>query len=133
MRKHLIAIPVAFLAIAFAACAGLAAQSAPESGPLTGTWQCISHGGQNGDLPFTLTLQQNGETVTGSVASSIGNAELGSSTFKNNHLHIVINGENDSYVLEAIYKSGRLKGTWGMNGSQEKGAWEGKKSAQATQ
>jgi len=39
-----------------------------KPGPATGTWECQSHGGPNGDMTFTLYLEQNGDTVTGSVS-----------------------------------------------------------------
>ena len=30
------------------AALGLAAEKKPKSGPLTGTWECVSHGGPQG-------------------------------------------------------------------------------------
>lgn len=132
MRRVLIATSLVCLALAFMVSSRSAAQGQKSAEPavLTGTWQCMSHGGQNGDLPFTLTLQQDGENVSGHVSSSIGDADLSSSTFKDDHLHIVIAGENTSYVLEASYQAGKLSGTWASSGTKEKGRWEGKKAAQ---
>lgn len=36
-----------------------------KPGKLTGTWECLAHGGPQGDLPFTLHLEHSGESVTG--------------------------------------------------------------------
>ena len=44
-------------------------QRKPKPGPLTGTWECILTGGTEGDLAFTLYLEQEKEIVTGTTAS----------------------------------------------------------------
>jgi hypothetical protein len=93
---------------------------------LTGTWRCMSHGGSQGTMQFTLDLEQNGTTVTGSVSSPIGDADISSATFKNNTLHIEINGNDTQYVLTAKYDHGKLAGGWRAT-SGEKGTWTGEK------
>jgi hypothetical protein len=35
-----------------------------KSDPLTGTWDCMSHGSSQGDVPFTLQLELDNENVT---------------------------------------------------------------------
>jgi hypothetical protein len=98
-----------------------------ESHALTGTWQCMSHGGTQGNMQFTLDLEQNGTTVTGSVSSPLGDADISSATFKNNTLHIEINGDDTQYVLTGKYSDGKLSGNWSST-SGEKGTWDGKKA-----
>jgi len=104
--------------------------------PLTGTWQGILRGGENGDIPFTLHLQQSGEAVRGWISSSLGSTALTSVSFANNHLKIEIDASEGQYNLIAIIKDGRLAGTWDQNG-QQKGDWEAKKggdhAAESTQ
>jgi hypothetical protein len=105
-----------------------------KPGPATGTWECTSHGGPNGDMSFTLYLEQNGDTVTGSVSSPIGSTELTTATFKKKVLEIHIDTPQGNYVLTGKLNKGQLSGTWsvdsGAGGEKTSGAWEGKKSAQ---
>ena len=115
------------LAVAALTTIALASSSKPKPGPLTGTWDCTSHGGPNGDMAFTLTLEQTGETVTGSVSSPIGSTDLSESTFKKNKLEIHIDGGEAKYLLTGTYKKGDLSGEWSTD-SDLKGTWEGKKS-----
>lgn len=103
----------------------LAQDSKTKLGPLTGTWQCMAHGGPNGDLPFTLYLQQQNETVTGSVSSPLGDTDLSSATFNKNALEIHIDSPDRSYLLTAKLQNGELSGDWSTDAGQ-KGTWEGK-------
>jgi uncharacterized membrane protein len=116
--------------LALAQDAKPAAQSKAKGGPVAGTWQCTAHGGTNGDTAFTLYLDQDHETVTGSVSSSMGDAEIDSATFKDGALEIHINGGDESYVLSGKLQNGQLSGQW-SGGNTEKGTWEGKKSDDA--
>ena len=96
-----------------------------KPGPLTGTWECTSHGGPQGDQPFTLYLEQQAETVTGSVSSPMGSAELSSATFKSKNLEIHIDSPDGEYLLSGkMVKKGALSGQWSHE--DLKGTWEGK-------
>lgn len=127
---------ITWLAICLAlACLGLArlAVAAPASSnaePLTGTWQCMSHGGSQGNMAFTLDLQQTGENVSGSVSSPLGDTDLTSATFKGDTLQIEIDGEDTQYHLTAKYANGKLSGTWSTS-SGGRGTWEGKKAGKS--
>ncbi len=102
----------------------------PKPGPMTGTWECTAHGSSQGDLPFTLTLEQAGETVTGSVESPMGGAPISSATFtKKKNLEIHIDTPNGTYLLTGVLKKGKLSGEWTHD--PEKGTWEGSKKAAA--
>ncbi|MGH9343628.1 MAG: hypothetical protein ACRD19_07705 [Terriglobia bacterium] len=128
MKKHAIGL---LACIAVCCLATLAVASSNEQAPLTGTWQCVSHGGQQGDMTFTLTFQQDNQSVSGHVSSQLGDADFSSGTFKNNHLHFVIEGDSDSYDLNADYKDGKLTGTWTTTVSGHKGTWEGQKAPES--
>ena len=104
--------------------------SKSKGGPVAGTWTCTAHGGTNGDIPFTLYLEQDNETVTGSVSSSMGDAEFSSASFKDGTLELHIDGGDETYVLTGKLQNGQLSGQW-KNGDTEKGTWEGKKGADA--
>ncbi len=112
-------------------CFAGAKEKTPKSGPLTGTWDCVSHGGPQGDMPFTLHLEQNKETVTGSVDSPIGGTQISSGTFKKKNLEIHIKTPQTEYLLTAKLKKNQLSGQW-SGGTDLKGTWEGKKAAQST-
>lgn len=116
------------LAILGLASLVLAADDKPKPGPLTGTWQCTSHGGPQGDMEFTLYLEQNQEDVTGSVSSPLGSADLTSASFKKDKLEIHIDTPDTKYLLTATHKKGQLAGEWSA-GEDQKGTWEGKKTS----
>jgi len=104
----------------------LQAKEKTNSSPLAGTWQCLAHGGQNGDVAFTLYLQQTSEGFTGTVSAPQGDADLTSVTFKDNQLKIAIDTGEDNYSLSATLADGKLTGEWSRNG-QKQGTWEGRK------
>ena len=105
-------------------------QARSKGGPVAGTWQCTAHGGTNGDIPFTLYLEQDNDAVTGSVSSSMGDAEIASATFKDGALEIHIDGGDETYTLTGKLQNGQLSGQWN-GGDTEKGTWEGKKGTEA--
>jgi hypothetical protein len=123
-------ITVLALGVAILTFAGslTAAAKKPKPGPMTGTWECMSHGSSQGDMPFTLYLEQNKEVVTGSVSSPIGGTQLTSATFKKKTLEIHIDTPNGNYLITGKLKKKQLSGTWSVD-SGEKGTWEGKKAA----
>jgi len=96
-----------------------------KPGPLTGTWECQAHGGSQGDIAFTLFLQQNKETVDGSISSSIGGTQISSGTFKKNLLEIHLDTPQGNYTIMGKFNKGTLSGTWSSD--NDKGSWEGKK------
>ena len=125
MKRNLIMIfTLAFVTALLVAGLALAKDN---PGPITGTWSCQAKGGSQGDTPFTLYLQQNGENVDGSVSSPLGDTSISSGTFKGDTLEIHIDSPDGEYVLIAKLDKGALSGTWTM--STDKGTWEGKKQA----
>ncbi len=98
-----------------------------KKGNLTGTWDCQAHGGSQGDMAFTLFLQENKEIVDGSISSPIGGTQITSGTFKRNILEINLDTPQGAYVLMGKLEKGKLSGTWSSD--SDKGSWEGKKQA----
>ncbi len=107
---------------------GMTLQAKPKANgnPVAGTWQCIAHGAPNGDFPFTLSLEQSGQALTGTVSAPQGDADLTTVTFKNNQLKIEIDTSQNNYSLTATLADGKLTGEWSRDG-QKQGTWEGKK------
>ena len=96
-----------------------------KSGPIAGTWECMSHGWPQGDMPFTLYLEQQNENVSGIVSSPLGSIFI-RGTFKKNDLETrTIEGPEGEYLLSAkLLKNGELSGQWSHE--DLKGTWEGK-------
>ena len=111
----------------------------PKPGPLTGTWECVAHSSVQGDVPFTLTLQQDKETVTGTIATADGELQITSGSFKNSVLEIRCETDQAKYVVTGKLEARQLKGHWskkaipgaGDEGGDQEGEWEGKLSASA--
>jgi hypothetical protein len=108
----------------------LANEKKPKPAPMTGTWECVSHGGSQGDMPFTLYLAQDKENVTGSVSSPIGGTQISSGTYKKKYLEIHIDTPQGNYLISGKFEKGQLAGNWSSD--NEKGTWEGKKQAAAS-
>jgi hypothetical protein len=124
MKRSVTFAVLLILALGFGHQIGAKEKSA-KPGPITGTWECTSHGGPQGDLPFTLYLEQQAETVTGSVSSPMGSTEISSATFKSKSLEIHIDTPDGEYLLTAkMVKKGALNGQWSHE--DLKGTWEGK-------
>ena len=130
MRRELTLAGITLLALALVGLA-LNAEEKSKGGPLTGTWECQSHGGDHGDGPFTLELEEDGEKVTGSVSSPEGGMEITTATFKDNLLEIHLDTPDGLYILKATLKDGALSGDTTRDGNAM-GKWEGKKSAPAS-
>ncbi len=125
--KHSLVVMAVLLAVLGLAISAAGAEKKPKPGPLTGTWECISEGGSQGEMPFTLYLQQDKEVVTGSASAPIGSAEITSASFRENVVEIHIDTTQGNYVIMGKLNKGQLSGTWSVD-TGDKGTWEGKKS-----
>ncbi len=129
MTKKLIVPVVLFLTFVLGAAFAQGQGKKPKPGPLTGTWECTAHGGTQGDLPFTLYLEQTKDSVTGSVSSPMGGTQISAGTVKKNDIEIHFDTPQGNYQLTGQLKKGELSGKW--SGETESGTWEGKKQASA--
>ena len=110
-----------------------AKEKKPKPGPLTAAWECMSHGGSQGDMPFTLYLEQTKETVTGLASAAMGSADITSGTYKKKKLDLRIETPQGTYLVTGKLKKGQLSGEWSIDNTTEKGTWEGKKQPTTTQ
>jgi len=132
MKRNPVILTILLAALAVASVAVAQEKKASAAGPIAGTWQCTAHGGQNGDIPFTLYLEQQDNNVSGSISSPMGDTDLSSATFSDGKLEIHINGGDENYTLTAKLEGGALTGgEWSTDGG-EKGTWEGKKGTDAS-
>ena len=122
--KRRVAVVVAVLALVLSAAFVQAKEKSEKAGPLTGTWECAAHGGRQGDMNFTLSLEQTKAVVTGDVTSPLGDTEISSGNYKKKVLQIEIESPQENYALTAKYSKNKLQGTWKSDSGQN-GTWEG--------
>jgi len=108
---------------------GQAKESSKAS--LTGSWDCIAHLSGEDDIPFTMTLQQAAEVVTGSVATHDGELEIKSGSFKDGSLELHLESPDAKYVVTGKLDGDQFKGQWSKDPDGMSGDWEGKKTAAA--
>jgi hypothetical protein len=118
-------IPVEFKKVTPAAAAAPAtpAAAAPAAAPfkLDGNWDGVADA--NGQpFPFALTLTVEGETVTGSSSSQMGDAVLKSGTWKDGKLSFQLEGQNGTITLTGTVIEGKLSGEFDYAG-QLSGRW----------
>jgi hypothetical protein len=100
-----------------------AAAAAPAAAPfkLDGNWDGVADA--NGQpFPFALTLTVEGETVTGSSSSQMGDAVVKSGTWKDGKLSFQLEGQNGTITLTGTVIEGKLSGEFDYAG-QLSGRW----------
>src|ERR1044072_3555506 len=101
-----------------------AAAAAPAAaGPvnLSGEWDAVADA--NGEpFPFLLVLKVEGEDVTGSSRSQLGDATVKTGTWKDGKLVLQVEGQNGVILLSATVVEGKLSGEFDYAG-QLQGRW----------
>lgn len=112
----------------------LATDNKASAGPLTGTWEGVAHT-SDGEEQFTMTLEQAGDVVKGSIATEHGQLDITSGSFKNLVLEIQCETPNATIRFTGKLEGGRLSGEWSRKGEDDnadnndlKGTWEAKRS-----
>ena len=121
MKRTLILIGMG-LTVLFAAGPGMPKD---HKTALSGTWDCVAHGGPQGDMAFTLYLQQSKEVVDGSIASPLGGTQVSSGALRKNELELHFDLPQGSYTLMGRLEKRKIVGAWSLE--TEKGSWEGTK------
>jgi hypothetical protein len=122
MKRTFILVGIC-LAVLMALSLGMAKD---KKGGLSGTWSCVAHGGAQGDMAFTLTLQQSRELVDGSINSPLGATQISSGALRKSELELHFDMPQGSYTLMGrLEKGGKIVGGWSLD--SEKGSWEGTK------
>src|SRR5262250_3209975 len=124
MKRIGLSIASILVVLATAAwAAGKGASPAPEK--LTGTWDGVAHA-SDGDENFTMTLEQTGDTIKGSISTQNGGQlDITSGSFKNDALEIMCETSDAKYHVTGKLKDGQLSGEWSKD-QDEKGTWEAK-------
>ena len=101
-----------------------AASSATPAAPavnLNGEWEGMADA--NGQpFPFLLTLKVDGENVTGTSSSQLGEASVKSGTWKDGRLSFQLEGTNGVIAMSATVVEGKLSGEFDYAG-QLQGKW----------
>ena len=122
-----------FLVLAiFCLGAGLLAFGKDKPGPVSGTWACVAHGTDQGDINYTYNLVQAGEKITGNFsdnADSSQKADIKDGVYKDKKLSFAFDAYNGTVtVTGAFAKAGAMSGNWTHSGGGQ-GTWECTKGA----
>lgn len=104
-----------------AAAAPAAPAAAPAAFNLNGQWEG-SADAQGQPFPFLLTLKVEGETVTGSSSSQLGESVVKDGSWKDGKLTFQLEGQNGVISMSAIVIEGKLAGEFDYAG-QLQGKW----------
>ena len=88
---------------------------------ISGEWDAVADT-QGQAFPFLLTLKLEGEKVTGSSSSQLGDTPITSGTWKDGKLTIVMDGGAGQIGLVAVMVEGKLAGDYDYSG-QLSGKW----------
>jgi hypothetical protein len=88
---------------------------------ISGDWEAAADA-QGQAIPFNLTLKLEGEKVTGSSSSQLGDSTISSGTYKDGKLAIVLDSGGGPIALVATIVDGKLAGDFDYNG-QLQGKW----------
>ena len=111
---------------ASAAPATAPAAAAPPAAPagavnLNGQWDAVADA--NGQpFPFLLTLKIDGEAVSGSSSSQLGEATVKGGSWKDGRLSFQLEGSNGTISMSATVIDGKLSGEFDYSG-QLQGKW----------
>ena len=110
---------------AAAAPAAAPAAAAPAAVNLNGQWDAIADA--NGQpFPFLLTLKVEGDKVTGSSSSQLGESVVKDGSWKDGKLVFQLEGQNGTISMSATVIEGKLSGDFDYAG-QLQGKWVAQK------
>jgi hypothetical protein len=106
-----------------------AAAAAPPKGPaeaapavnLNGEWDAVADA-QGQPFPFVLVLKIDGQNVTGSSSSQLGESQIKSGSWKEGKLVFELEGQNGMISMSAVVVEGKLTGEFDFAG-QLQGKW----------
>jgi hypothetical protein len=88
---------------------------------LTGQWEAAADA-QGQAFPFTLVLKVDGEKVTGSSSSQLGESTISSGSWKDGKLAVILEGGSGQIALVGTLVEGKLSGDYDYAG-QLQGKW----------
>ena len=106
---------------AAAAPATPAAAAAPAAFNLNGQWEGVADA-QGQPFPFLLTLKVEGDKVTGTSSSQLGDSVVKDGSWKDGKLAFQLEGQNGTISMSATVIEGKLSGEFDYAG-QLQGKW----------
>jgi hypothetical protein len=88
---------------------------------LTGEWEAVADA-QGQPFPFTLVLKIEGEKVSGSSSSQLGESTISTGTWKDGQLNFELQSPNGVITMSATVIEGKLSGVFDYAG-QLQGKW----------
>jgi hypothetical protein len=88
---------------------------------LNGEWDAVADA-QGQPFPFLLTLKVDGQTVTGSSSSQLGDSQIKNGSWKDGKLVFELEGQNGVISMSAVVLEGKLSGEFDFAG-QLQGKW----------
>ena len=88
---------------------------------ISGEWDAIADASGQA-FPFALTLKLDGEKVTGSSVSQLGNSNISEGSWKDGKLAVILDGGSGKIALAATMVEGKLSGEYDYAG-QLQGKW----------
>lgn len=88
---------------------------------ISGEWDAVADASGQ-PFPFALTLKLDGEKVTGSSASQLGDSNISEGSWKDGKLAVILEGGSGKIALAAIMIDGKLSGDFDYAG-QLQGKW----------
>jgi hypothetical protein len=122
--KRAISLGAALAAFVVVPVFSVQAAAEAAKGPLAGTWNCVQKAPNYPDRPFVLTLEQNGNELTGTAAVDSGEAPL-TGKVEGDSFTFEVDAGGDAYKGTGKLEAGALKGTWTHTSSGAQGTWEG--------
>jgi hypothetical protein len=98
-----------------------AAVVTPAAVNLSGQWDAVADA-QGQPFPFSLTLKVEGEKVTGSSSSQLGDSTISTGSWKDGKLAFVLEGGNGAITMSGTVVDGKLTGEFDYAG-QMQGKW----------
>lgn len=98
-----------------------AADAATTAFSLTGDWDAVADA--NGQpFPFALVLKADGEKITGTSSSQLGESTITNGTWKDGRLSFQLESPNGTVTMSAVVLDGKLSGEFDYSG-QLQGKW----------
>ena len=88
---------------------------------ISGEWDAIADASGQ-PFPFALTLKVEGDKVTGSSVSQLGNSNISEGSWKDGKLAVILEGGSGKIALAATMVDGKLSGEYDYAG-QLQGKW----------
>jgi hypothetical protein len=128
MRK--LTVLAATIALALAASMAALAQTQPAPAvehPLAGEWDAVAY--YDTDVAFSLVLEVEGATVTGTITTPEGTTDLRNGKWEAGVFSFESTYQGTPVAMSATLAEGRLVGTWTYGGGEASGRWQATRKA----